>query len=92
MAKPKPRTLPDLSDLARPGTEIPLRVTPKAARASLSRDGTSIRASVTTAPEKGKATAAARALLAAAMGVAPTHLTLKRGATSRNKLFVYSPD
>jgi len=92
MAKPKIRDLPDLSDLALPGTEIPLRVTPKAARTSLTLDGDTIRAGVTAAPENGKATAAARALLAASMGVAPSHLRLKRGATSRNKLFVYSPD
>jgi len=92
MAKLKIRDLPDLSDLAQPGTEIPLRVTPKAARTGLMRDGASLRASVTAPPENGKANAAARALLAAAMGVAPSRLTLKRGATSRDKLFLYFPD
>ena len=91
MAKPKIRNLPDLSDLALPGTEIALRVTPKAARTALSRDGTSIRAHVTAAPENGKANDATRALLAKAMGVAPSHLTLKRGTASRDKLFVYDP-
>ena len=90
MAKPKLRNLPDLSDLATLGREIAIRVTPKAARTSLTRDGDNLRATVTVPPENGKANAATRALLAAAMGVAPSHLTLKRGQTSRNKLFVYS--
>lgn len=90
MAKPKIRDLPDLSHLARPGAEIALRVTPKAARTGLIRDGDILRASVTAPPENGKANAATRSLLAAAMGVAPSRLILKRGATSRYKLFVYS--
>lgn len=89
MAKPKIRNLPDLSDLARPGAEIALRVTPKAARTSLIREGDSLRATVTAAPENGKANAAVRALLAAAMGVAPSKLELRRGQTARDKLFVY---
>lgn len=90
MAKPKPQELPDLSDLALPGTRIEIRATPKAARASLTRNGDALRASVTVVPENGKANAAVRALLAAAMGVAPSHLILVRGQTSRNKVFVYS--
>jgi uncharacterized protein len=92
MAKPKRRDLPDLSDLARPGTDIAVRVTPKAARTSLTREGDALRATVTAPPENGKANAATRTLIATAMGIAPSRLTLKRGATSRNKLFVYSPD
>ena len=87
--KPKLRDLPDLSDLAHPGTEIALRVTPKAARTSLSRDGDTIRATVTVAPENGKANAAVQALLAAAMGVAPSRLELRRGQTARDKVFVF---
>lgn len=90
MAKPKARDLPDLSDLAQPGARIEIRVTPKASRASLTRDGDRLRASVTVVPENGKANAAVQALLAAAMGVAPSHLELVRGQTSRNKTFVYS--
>lgn len=91
MAKPKLKNLPNLSDLAVPGTQIAVRVTPKAARAGLMRDGDTIRISVTTVPEKGKATAAVRTLLAAALGVAPSHLILLRGETSRDKMFVYDP-
>lgn len=90
MAKPKLRDLPDLSDLARPGTEIALRVTPKAARICLTRGNGTIRAWVTAAPENGRANAAVQGLLAAAMGVAPSHLDLKRGQAARDKLFVYT--
>ncbi|TDE36686.1 DUF167 domain-containing protein [Antarcticimicrobium sediminis] len=89
MAKPKIRDLPDLSDLAQPGTEIALRVTPKASRLSLTRDGDGLRATVTVVPENGKANAAVQALLAAAMGVAPSRLELRRGQTARDKVFVY---
>ncbi len=89
MAKPKVRNLPDLSDLAVPGTEITLRVTPKASRDSLTRDGDRLKATVTVVPENGKANAAVLALLAKAMGVAPSHLQLKRGETAREKTFVY---
>jgi uncharacterized protein len=92
MAKPKRRDLPDLSDLALPGGEIAVRVIPKAARTGLTRDGDTLRVTVTAPPENGKANAATRTLIATAMGVAPSRLTLKRGATSRTKLFVYSPD
>ncbi len=46
-----------------------------------------IRISVTETPEAGKATEAARAALAKALGVAKTKLTLIRGATARDKLF-----
>ncbi|MGE4326603.1 MAG: DUF167 domain-containing protein [Pseudodonghicola sp.] len=87
--KPKIRDLPDLSDLARPGTEIALRVTPKAARTSLTRDGDALRATVTVVPENGKANAAVQALLAAAMGVAPSRLEIRRGQTARDKVFVF---
>ena len=80
--------LPDLSDLAQPGTTIAIRATPKAARERIIReaDGT-IRVYVTAVPEGGKATKAVRGLLAKAIGVAPTRLTLIRGETARDKVF-----
>ncbi|MHA6264995.1 DUF167 domain-containing protein [Arenibacterium sp. CAU 1754] len=90
MAKAKLRNLPDLSDLAVPDARIAVRVTPKAAQTSLKRDGDHLRATVTVAPENGKANAAVQALLAAALGVAPSHLTLVSGQTARNKVFAYS--
>ncbi len=90
MARPKSRDLPDLADLAQPGRQITVRVTPKAAGLRLTRAGEDLRAAVTAPPENGKANAAVRALLAKAMGVAPSDLTLLRGQTSRLKVFIYS--
>ena len=73
---------------ALPGATFALHVTPRARRTSLieTPDGT-FKASVTTAPEDGRATAAVAELLAHALGVAKTRLTLLQGATSRHKLF-----
>lgn len=77
----------DLSALSRPGTVIAVRVTPKAARNAVVAEDTGIRVYVTTLPEDGKATDAVRRLLAKAIGVAPSRLTLIRGATARDKAF-----
>jgi hypothetical protein len=77
----------DLSHLAEPGTEIAVRVTPKASRARLLVEGGTIRAYVTVPPEDGKANAAVQALLARALGVARSRLTLVRGQTARDKVF-----
>ncbi|WP_374431883.1 DUF167 domain-containing protein [Tabrizicola sp.] len=77
----------DLSHLAQPGTSIAIRVTPNARRAGVELVDGQIRVAVSETPEAGKATEAARAALAKALGVAKTRLTLIRGATSRDKLF-----
>ena len=77
----------DLSHLARPGETIAIRVTPNARRPGVDLVEGQIRVAVTETPEAGKATEAARAALAKAMGVAKTRLTLIRGATARDKLF-----
>ena len=77
----------DLSHLAIPGAEIAVRVTPKASRNAVTLADGMIRISVTVVPQDGKATAAAVKLLAKALGVAPTTLTLLRGVTSRDKVF-----
>lgn len=90
MGKPKKKHLPDLSHLAQPGMEILVRVTPKASRNAIELGNDGLRVLVTVVPENGKANEAVRDLLATAMGVAPTHLTLKRGQSAREKLFVYS--
>lgn len=90
MARPKMRDLPDLSDLARPGADIAVRVTPGAARVAVAREGALVRIAVTEPPEKGRANAAVLALLARAMGVPPSRLTLVRGQGTRDKLFRYS--
>lgn len=82
-----PKT-PDLALLARPGAEIAVRVTPKASRnrITLDEDG-ALRVYVTTPPEDGKANEAVRKLLAKALGLAKTRLTLLRGQTARDKVF-----
>lgn len=81
------RDLPDLSQLATPGTMIEVRVTPRAAADRLSHDDGRIRIAVTTAPEGGKANRAVTRLLARALGIAPSRLVLLRGETGRDKLF-----
>lgn len=78
---------PDLTHLARPGTEIALRVTPRASRNALSSEGETIRAYVTAVPEDGKANAAVMKLLAKALGIPKSRLELIRGATARDKVF-----
>lgn len=77
----------DLSHLAQPGAAFAVRVTPGARRASLDLAEGVIRISVTTPPEDGRATEAARAALAKALGVAKSRLALEQGAKSRDKLF-----
>jgi uncharacterized protein len=78
----------DLSARALPGTTFALRVQPRA-RADLlevSAEGT-LTARVTAPPVDGRANDAVRKLLARALGVAPTRLTLIRGETARDKVF-----
>lgn len=78
----------DLSHLARAGARIAVRVTPRAARDRIEVDGAAIRIHVTAAPEDGKANEAVRVLLARALGLAKSRLTLVRGQTSRDKVFL----
>ncbi|WP_137111326.1 DUF167 domain-containing protein [Rhodobacter sp. SY28-1] len=77
----------DLSHMAVEGTTFAVRVTPNARRAALELVDGVVRISVTEVPEAGRATEAARASLAKALGVAKTRLVLLRGAASRDKLF-----
>ncbi|MBD3787981.1 MAG: DUF167 domain-containing protein [Sphingomonadales bacterium] len=78
----------ELTHLAKSGAEIALRVTPKASRnqITLAEDG-SLRAYVTVVPEDGKANAEVVKLLAKALGIAKSRLTLIRGQTARDKVF-----
>jgi len=78
---------PDLTHLARPGTEIAVRVTPKASRNRVVEEDGTLRVYVTTVPEGGKATVAVQKLLSRALGVPKTRLILIRGATARDKVF-----
>ncbi len=77
----------DLAHLARPGAEIAVRVTPKASRDRIVVEDGAIRIYVTVVPEDGKANQAVAKLLAKALGVPKTALTLIRGATARDKVF-----
>ncbi|GHC14725.1 MAG: hypothetical protein BGP11_15570 [Rhodobacterales bacterium 65-51] len=81
------RSVPDLAARALPGAEFALRVTPRASRNALTEDDGQLRCQVTAVPEDGRANAAVTELLAAALGVAKSRLTLVRGATARDKLF-----
>ena len=81
----------DWSDLAVPGTEIAVRVTPRAGRDTAERDGTALRVRVTAPAEGGRANRAAAEVLAQALGVAKTRLDLIRGAKSRDKVFRLRP-
>lgn len=86
-----PPDLPDLSDLARAGCEIHVRVTPKAARNRITREGDILRIYTTTPPENGKANASVTNLLARALGLPKSRLTLIRGETGRDKTFRIAP-
>ena len=77
----------DLSHLGVSGTEVPVRVTPKASRNVIKVEGDQIRVYVTVVPEGGKANAAVQKRLAKALGVAKSRLTLIRGQASRDKVF-----
>lgn len=77
----------ELAHLAVSGAEIALRVTPKASRNAIVAGEEGLRAYVTVVPEDGKANAAVLKLLAKALGVAKTRLTLVRGQTARDKVF-----
>ena len=77
----------ELSHLAKPGAEIAVRVTPRASRNVVEEVAGGLRVTVTTVPEDGKANAAVTKLLAQALGVGKSRLTLLRGATARDKVF-----
>lgn len=77
----------DLTHLAETGAEITVRVTPKASRNRITVENGQIRVYVTTVPEAGKANAAVQKLLAKALGISKSSLTLVRGQTARDKLF-----
>ena len=79
-------TLPDLSARALPGATFAVRATPRAKRNAI-EDGDPLRIWVTAPADEGRANDAVRKLLAKALGVAPTRLTLIRGQTARDKLF-----
>lgn len=77
----------DLRTLAVSGVRLTVRVTPRASRSAVRCEGDVIRIHTNAPPADGAANDAVRRLLAEALGVAPTRLTLLRGAASRDKVF-----
>ena len=67
---------------------LAVHVVPGARSESLTLEAGGLIAKVRARPEDGKANAAVRDLLAAALDLAPSRLELLRGATSREKLFL----
>ena len=80
------RERPDLTALAAPGARIAVRAQPGARRNAV-EPGDPLRISVTAPPADGAANDAIRRLLARALGVPLTRLTLIRGAQARDKVF-----
>ena len=74
------------------GEMVEVRVQPRARRNEVAEQaGAGLRVRVTATPADGEANRAVIALLAKAFGVAPSRVTLVRGATSRDKLFRIEP-
>ena len=89
MAKPRPDHPPTeaIAALVDGEGRLAVRVTPGARVEALEIADGRLLAMVRVKPEDGKANAAVLELLARALGVAPSRLSLLRGATSREKLF-----
>ncbi|MEP7222225.1 MAG: DUF167 domain-containing protein [Novosphingobium sp.] len=66
---------------------LAVRVTPGARSESVEIADGRVLVKVRVKPEDGKATGAVVDMFAAALGIAPSRITLLRGATSREKLF-----
>jgi len=77
--------LSDPRSRAVPGAEIVVRVTPNAAREQVTLDGSRFVIRVTCVPEDGKANRAVTRLLAKALGVPKSALSIVRGETGRDK-------
>ena len=89
MARPK-ADLPAAAEIAAlvdGEGRLAVRVTPGARAEALDVTGGRLLAKVRAKPEDGKANDAVRDLLADALGIAPSRITLLRGATSREKQF-----
>jgi len=83
-------TLAALAIVARPeGLTFKVRAQPGAARERIvGLHGDALKVAVTAAPEKGKANDRVRAVLAAALRIAPRDVVLLSGATARDKRFL----
>ncbi|MDE2562917.1 MAG: DUF167 domain-containing protein [Sphingomonadales bacterium] len=87
MARPRPELPPAeaVRALADGEGRLAVRVTPGAKQEAVSLDEGRLAVKVRARPEDGKANAAVIALVAAALGEAPSRVELLRGATSREK-------
>jgi uncharacterized protein len=82
-------------ELTPEGLKISLKVIPKASSAKLlasSTDAEGIRVYVTSVPEDGKANKAVIELLAKALRVAKSRITILQGLTSRHKTVLIEGD
>jgi uncharacterized protein YggU (UPF0235/DUF167 family) len=88
MAKPRAEYPPAeaIRALADSAGRLAVRVTPGAREDALAIDGGKLMARVRAVPDSGKANLAVLALVAKALGLAPSHVQLLRGSTSREKL------
>lgn len=88
MARPRPDLPPPeaIRALADDQGRLALRVTPGARVESVEIGDGVLLVKVRTKPEDGKANAAVIALVAQALGVAPSRLSLLRGTTGRAKV------
>ena len=89
MARPKPDFPPVEAIRALVDAEgrLAVRATPGARTEALTIEGGRLLAKVRVKPQDGAANDAVLRLLALALGLAPSRLTLLRGASSREKLF-----
>lgn len=88
MARPKAEfpSAEAIRALADPAGRLALRVTPGARGEAIVIDQGVVQVKVRAKPQDGAANSAVLALLAAALGIAPSRLQLLRGATGRDKL------
>ena len=87
MARPSFPPADALRAFVSPEGWLEVRVIPNAKAEAISIEDDQIRVRVTVVPEDGKANKAVIALLAKALGVSKSSVTLIRGETSRTKLF-----
>jgi uncharacterized protein YggU (UPF0235/DUF167 family) len=80
---PTPEAIRALADA---DGRLAVRVTPGARSEALEIVAGRLQAKVRAKPEDGKANVAVIALVAAGLGIAPSRLSLLRGATSREKV------
>lgn len=86
MARPNFPPADQIRALADNEGRIALRVTPNAKADAISIEDGLLKIRVTVVPEDGKANKAVIALLAKALGVSKSSVTIVRGETARDKL------